>query len=97
MDVDSNLEAEQAAREFAQAQERLRTANEAPERRREEWKQKEEEEKEVQQIATIEVAAKEAEEILERERQAQLQVSTRFLRFFCLVLILLHRGTWRRR
>jgi len=38
MDVDSDLEAEQAAREFAQAQERLRIANEARERRREERK-----------------------------------------------------------
>jgi len=38
MDVDSDSEAEQAAREFAQAQERLRIANEARERRREERK-----------------------------------------------------------
>src|SRR5882724_1359099 len=76
MEVDSDSEAEKAAREFAQAQERLRIANEARERRREEWKQKEEEEKEVQWIAAIEAATKEVEEKLEREWQAQLQVST---------------------
>src|SRR5882724_2377965 len=78
MDVDSDSEAEQAAREFTQAQERLHIANEAWERHREEQKQKEEE-KEVQWITAIEAAAKEAEEVLEREWQAQLQVSTRVL------------------
>ena len=34
----------------------------------------------MQRIAAIEVAAREAEEVLEREWQAQLQVSTRVLR-----------------
>ena len=76
MDVDSDSEAEQAAREFAQAQERLCIANEARERHWEERKRKEEEEKEAQWITAIEAATKKAEEILERERQAQLQVST---------------------
>ena len=38
MDIDSDSEAEQAAREFAQAQERLQIANEAQERRWEQWK-----------------------------------------------------------
>src|SRR5882724_12877275 len=51
MDVDSDSEAEQAAQEFAQAQERLHIANEARERRQEERKRKEEEEKEAQWIA----------------------------------------------
>ena len=82
MDIDSDPDAEQAARELAQAQERVRMVNEARERRQEERKWKEEEEKEAQRIAAIEVAEKEAEEILEKERQAQLQVSTGFLRFF---------------
>ena len=80
MDIDSDSEAEQAAREFTQAQEQLRITNEARERRQEEWKGKEEEEKEWQWIAAIEAARKVAEEILERERQAQLQVSTGVLR-----------------
>jgi len=79
MDVDSYLEAEQVAWEFAQAQEQLRIANEAQERCREEQKRKEEEE-EWQQIEAMEVATKEVEEKLEREWQAQLQVSTRVLR-----------------
>jgi len=74
--VDSDSEGEKVAQEFAQAQERLRIANKAQERHREEWKRKEEEEKEVQWMAVIEVATKEAEEALEREQQAQLQVST---------------------
>src|SRR5882724_6573605 len=89
MDVDSDSEAEQAAREFAKAQERLRIANEARERRREEQKRKEEEEEakqvaekeaaeEAQQVAR-ETAAREVEELLEMERQYQLQVSTRIL------------------
>jgi len=79
MDVDSDSEAEQAAREFAQTQEQLRITNEAWERRWEEWKRKEEEE-ERQWIEAMEAAAKEVEEKLEREWQAQLQVSTGVLR-----------------
>ena len=82
MDVDSDSEAEQAAQEFTQAQERLHIANEARERRQEERKRKEEEEKEAQWIAVIEAAGKEVEEILEREQQAQLQVSTGFFSVF---------------
>ena len=81
MDIDSDPDAEQEAQELAQAQERVHIVNEARERRREEQKWKEEEEKEAQQIAAIEAAEKEVEEILEREWQAQLQVSTRFLQF----------------
>src|SRR5882724_7749280 len=73
MDVDSDSEAEKAAREFAQAQERLRIANEARERRQEERKRLVEEE-------ARQVAEREAEELLEMERQFQLQVSTRVLR-----------------
>ena len=46
MDIDSDLEAKQVAREFAQAQERLHITNEAWERHQEEWKRKEEEGKE---------------------------------------------------
>src|SRR5882724_1148630 len=86
MDVDSDSEAEQVAREFAQAQEWLRIANEARERHREEWKRKEEEEEarrvaekeaaEEAQWVARETAAREAEELLEMERQYQLQVST---------------------
>ena len=79
MDVDSDLEAEQAAREFSQAQEWLHITNEAQDRCQEEQKRKEEEEKEAQWIAAMEAATKEAEEALGRERQAQLQVSTRVL------------------
>ena len=48
MDINSDAEAEQAAQEFAQAQEWLQIANEARERCQEEQKQKEEEEKERQ-------------------------------------------------
>src|SRR5882724_2032077 len=85
MDVDSDSEAKQAAREFTQAQEWLWIANEAQERHREERKQKEEEEKEAQCLVAIE-----AEENLEREQQAQLQVSSGYIRV-CLVLTLLQR------
>ena len=85
MDIDSDLEAEKTAQEFAQAQEWLRIVNETRERRQEERKWKEEEEKEVQRLAAIE-----AEENLERERQSQLQVSSGFIRV-CLVLTLLQR------
>jgi len=84
MDVDSDSEAEKAVRELAQAQEWVRIANEAWERRREERKRLEEEE--VQWVVEREaeeeaqwVAAREAEELLEMERQYQLQVSTRVL------------------
>ena len=91
MDVDSDSEAEQAAREFAQAQEWLHVTNEARERHQEEWKQKEEEEKEAQWIVAMEVAAKEVEDILEREQQAQLQVSTGVLRNSSCT----NRGIWR--
>ena len=73
MDVDFDSEAEQAAREFAQAQEWLRITNEAQERRQEERKRLMEEE-------ARRVAEREAEELLEMERQFQLQVSTGVLR-----------------
>ena len=88
MDIDSDPDAEQAARELAQAQERVRIINEARERRREERKWKEEEarlvvereaEEEAQRLAR-ETATREAEELLEMEHQYQLQVSTGVLR-----------------
>ena len=44
MDIDSNLEAQQAAQELSQAQEWVCAANKAQERHKEEWKRKEEEE-----------------------------------------------------
>ena len=78
MDIDSDSEAKKVAWELAQAQEWVRTTNEAWEKCWEERKIKEEEE-EAQWIVAMEVAAREAEEILEREWQAQLQVSTRVL------------------
>ena len=77
MDVNSDMEAEQVALELAQAQERVCAANKARERCWEEWKRKEEEE-EAQWIVAMEAAAKEVEEMLERECQLELQVSTRF-------------------
>ena len=88
MDVDSDSEAEQAAREFVQAQERLRITNEARERRREERKRLMEEE-------ARRVAEREAKELLEMERQFQLQVSTGVLRNSTST-DLLHRKIWRR-
>ena len=81
MDIDSDAEAEQVALELTQAWEWVRSTNEAWERRWEVWKRKEEEE-EAQWIAAMEVATKEVEEILEREWQLQLQVSTGVLRKF---------------
>ena len=74
MDIDSNLEAQQAAQELSQAQEWVCAANKAQERHKEEWKRKEEEE-EAQQIVAMEAAARKADLILEMERQFQLQVS----------------------
>ena len=71
IDVDSDLDAEQAARELAQAQERVRIINEAWERHREERKRKEEERK-VQIAAAYKLAAELA---VEREQRIQLQVS----------------------
>ena len=91
MDIDSNSEAEQAAWEFTQAQEQLQIANKARERHREEWEWKEEEEKDRQQIAAIEAAQKEAEEVLEREnsictlagiRQKKTKRSKTYSKFF---------------
>jgi len=71
VDVDSDPDAEQAARELAQAQERVRIVNEAREKRREERKRKEEERK-VQIAAAYKLAAELA---VEREQRIQLQVS----------------------
>ena len=76
MDINSDLEAEQVAQELAQAQERVCVANEAQERHWEEQKRKEEEE-EAQWIVAMEVAAREADLILEMEQKFQLQVSLR--------------------
>ena len=105
MDIDSDPEAEQAARKFAQAEEWLHIVNEARERRREEQKRKEEEEEarrvaekeaeeEAQRVAR-ETAAREAEELLEMEWQYQLQVSTGVL-WNSTWTNLLHRRIWRR-
>jgi len=106
MDVDSNSDAEQAAWELAQAQEWVRIINEARVRRREEQKRLEEEEarrvaegeaeEEVRWIAAREAEAREAEELLEMERQYQLQVSTGVL-WNSTSTDLLHRKIWRRR
>ena len=62
MDVDSDLDAEQAARELAQAQEWVSLVNEARERRWEERKRKEEERK-VQIAAAFKSAAEQAVEV----------------------------------
>src|SRR5882724_3276773 len=65
MDVDSDPDAEQAAQDLAQAQERVRIVNEARERRWEERKRKEEERK-VQIAAAYKLAAELAVERGER-------------------------------
>ena len=78
MDIYSEPEAEQAAQELTQDQEQVPAIKEAQERHWEECKRREEEE-EVQLTVVMEVATKEVEEMLERERQIQLQVSNRFL------------------
>jgi len=105
MDVDSDSDAEQAARELAQAQKWVRVINEAWVRHREEEKRLEEEvrqvaerevEEEKRQVAVREVEAREAEELLEMECQYQLQVSTGVLRNSTST-DLLHRKIWRRR
>jgi len=62
MDIDSDAEAEQAALELAQAQERLRAAKEAQEKRREERKRQEEERKASTMVA-IKLAAEQAAEM----------------------------------
>src|SRR5882724_1128570 len=85
MDIDSDAEAEQAAMELAQAQEWLRAAKEAREKRREEWKRQEEERK-ASTMAAIKLAAEQAAEMaVDRERRIQFQVS--FV-FFCHQLLL---------
>ena len=71
MDVNSDPDAEQVARELVQAQEQVRIINEARERRWEERKRKEEERK-VQIVAAFKLAAELA---VEREQRIQLQVS----------------------
>ena len=106
MDVNSDSDAEQAAQELVQAQEQVRVINEARVRCREERKRLEEEEarrvaeraaeEEKRWIAVREVEAREAEELLEMERQYQLQVSTGVLRNSTST-DLLHRKIWRRR
>src|SRR5882724_3244968 len=75
MDIDSDPDAEQAARKLAQAQERVRLVNKARERRWEERKWKEEERK-VQIAAAFKLAAEQAAEVVvDRERRILLQVS----------------------
>ena len=75
MDVDSDPDAEQAARELVQSQEWVRIVNEARERCQEERKQKEEERK-VQIAAAYKLAVEQAAELaVERGQRIQLQVS----------------------
>jgi len=93
MDVNSDLEAEKVAQQLAQAQERVHAINEAWERCWEERKRLEEEE-EAQQIAAVEAVTREAEEVLEREQQLQLQVSISFLQILTCIN-LLNRKIWR--
>ena len=74
MDMDSNSEAEKAALELTQAQERVHAANEAQEKCQEEQKRQEEERK-----AKIVVAIKLAVELaVDREQRILLQVSLGF-------------------
>src|SRR5882724_6299464 len=78
MDVNSDAEAEQAALELAQAQERLRAAKEAREKRQEERKRQEEERK-ASTMAAIKLAAEQAAEMaVDRERRIQFRVSFGF-------------------
>ena len=77
MEVDSNLEAEQAALELAQAQEWVCATNEAWEKRQEERKRQEEEMK-VKIMVAIKLAA---ELVVDRARRIVLQVSFGFHRF----------------
>ena len=78
MDVDSELEAEQAAMELAQAQERVRATQEAREKCLEE-RRRQEEDRKVKIMGTIKLAAEQAAELaVEREQRIQLQVSCSF-------------------
>jgi len=92
MDMDSDLEAQQAALELEQSQEWVHAANKAQERCWEEQKRREEEE-EARWVVVMEVATREAEELLEMERQLQLQVSTGVLQNLTLIN-LLNRNIW---
>jgi len=75
MDIDSDPEAEQAALELAQAQERVCATQEAREKHQEEWKRQEEERK-AKIVATFKLAVEQAVELaVEREQRIQLQVS----------------------
>src|SRR5882724_9364789 len=74
MDVNSDLEAEQAALELAQAQEWVCAAQEAQKKRREKWKRQEEERK-AKIVAAIKLAAELA---VDREWRIVLQVSFGF-------------------
>src|SRR5882724_3334751 len=75
MDIDSDPEAEQAAMELAQAQERVRAAQEAWEKCWEEQRRQEEERK-VQIVAAFKLAVEQAAEVaVDREQRILLQVS----------------------
>ena len=75
LDVDSDPEAEQAALELALAQERVRTAQEAQEKRWEE-RRRQEEDRKAKIMVTFKLAAEQAAElVVEREQRVQLQVS----------------------
>ena len=81
MDVNSNLDAKQAAWELAQAQERVRAAQEAREKRQEELKRQEEERK-AKIVVAIKLAAEQAAELaVDREQRIILQVSFGFHQF----------------
>src|SRR5882724_3317485 len=78
MDVDSELEAEQAAMELAQAQERVRATQEAQEKHQEE-KRRQEEDRKAKIVVTFKLAVELA---VEREQRVQLQVSCSFFTGF---------------
>ena len=75
MDIDSDPEAEQAAMELAQAQERVRAAQEAWEKCWEEQRRQEEERKAKIVVAFKLAAEQPAELVVEREQRIQLQVN----------------------
>ena len=75
MDIDSNPEAKQAALELAQAQERVRAAQEAWEKRQEE-RRRQEEERKAKIMAAFKLAVEQAAEVaVDREQRILLQVS----------------------
>ena|SRR5882724_11293655 len=82
MNADSNVEAEQAALELAQAQEWVHATNEAQEKHQEERKRKEEERKAKIVVATKLAAEQAVELVVDREWRMLLQVSLEILQLF---------------